>query len=456
MYQKVKAYVEEHRMLENGDKVIVGVSGGADSICLLFMLLRLRREIPIELVAVHVNHGLRGDAADADEAYVRRVCDEQGVELVTFYENVRAHAKKYGMTEEEAGRELRRRSFEKVLREVNATKIALAHHMNDNAETVLFHLCRGSGLKGLGGIAPVTGCWIRPLLCLKRQDIESYLENWGISYCMDATNLEDIYARNKIRNQIIPALMTVNAKAVEHMAETAEKMRELWEYIGAETMKWKSACIQKKQDGRVLLVEEQYERIPEALRSYVLHDVICMAAGHSKDIEAGHVRQTEELLNKQVGRKIALPYGVTAKRGYEGICFSKGERKEAWEEEGEFRFRILKRTEGMDTFPQKIYTKWFDYDIIKSTVKIRHREPGDYITIDKAGNTQKLKQYFVNEKIPQEMRDGIWLVADEHHIMWIVGYRQNQNYQVTDDTRRILEIEFCGGKSDVRNSKSND
>ena len=187
--------------------------------------------------------------------------------------------------------------------------------------------------------------------------------------------------------------------------------------------------------------------MPEALRSYVLHECICQAAGGRKDIESVHTKMLSELLDNQVGRQARLPYGIVAVRRYEGIELRReGDgRPKDQNPEGLMKMRTLPRTSGKVIFPENPYTKWFDYDIIKNTVKIRHREPGDYITIDKNGKTQKLKQYFINEKIPQEERDRIWLIADGKHIMWIVGYRQNQQYQITENTRRILEIEFCGG-----------
>lgn len=198
MYHKVKAYIEKYHMLDEKDKVIVGVSGGADSICLLFMLIELKKEMGLSVEAVHVHHGLRKETADADAAYVKKVCKELGIELRLFYEDVKSFALHNKMSEEEAGRYVRRRIFKEVLKEAGGTKIALAHHQNDNAETLLWNLCRGCSLKGMGGIAPVDGVFIRPLLCLKREEIESYLVNRGISYCTDETNLEDGHTRNRI------------------------------------------------------------------------------------------------------------------------------------------------------------------------------------------------------------------------------------------------------------------
>lgn len=451
MYQKVKAYVAKHHMLAERDIVITGVSGGADSVCLLFMLLELKKEIPFEIVAVHVHHGLRGESADRDEAYVRKLCAGEGVPLEVFHEDVNEFAKTHGFTLEEGGRIVRRTVFERVRKEKNGTKIALAHHMNDNVETFLWNLCRGTGLNGLSGIAPVSGTWIRPLLCVKRKEIELYLEKRGISYCTDETNLENVYTRNKIRNEVLPYLeQHLNGQTIAHVAETVEQMRQLRAYIRAEAAEAKQSCVTVEQNKALRLSKQDYEKIAPALRPYVMHEILCEAAKKSKDIASVHIRAAEELLHRQVGKQIRLPYDVTAVRCYEGIRFQQGAQKEAIPREGKFHMRVLEREEKMQVFPENRYTKWFDYDIIKNTVKIRHRQPGDYITIDKAGNTQKLSRYFINEKIPQDQRDAIWLAADGPHIMWIVGYRQNHKYQVSESTRKILEIQLYGGEDHGR------
>ena len=454
MYQKVKAYVKKWHMLQKEDSVIAGISGGADSVCLLFMLLKLQKELGFALMAVHVNHGIRGAEAERDEAYVKRLCRQWNVRLKVYRENVPAYAKEHGMTEEEAGRDIRRTCFCKVLKEWGGTKIALAHHENDNVETLLWNLCRGTGIRGLGGIAPVNDVWIRPLLCVKRWEIESYLKKRGISYCTDTTNADRRYMRNRIRMDVIPYLEDcVNTESVSHMGKTMERMYELEQYILEEVGQYKESCTGWK-NGRRIIRQTEYTKIPKALRDNVLHEILCETAGRRKDIEEVHVQMLRDLFTKQVGKRIDLPYGVTAIRTYEGVRFEKNipEASYAGDENELFSIRVFDREPGNVTFPEKIYTKWFDYDIIKNTVKIRHRIAGDSIVINRYGGRKKLKQYFTDQKIPQEDRDKIWIAADGDEVLWIVGYRQSQKYQITEKTTKILEIQYYGGEENGRDN----
>lgn len=454
MYQKVKAYVKKWHMLQKEDSVIAGISGGADSVCLLFMLLKLQKELGFALMAVHVNHGIRGAEAERDEAYVKRLCRQWNVRLKVYRENVPAYAKEHGMTEEEAGRDIRRTCFCKVLKEWGGTKIALAHHENDNVETLLWNLCRGTGIRGLGGIAPVNDVWIRPLLCVKRREIESYLKKRGISYCTDTTNADRRYMRNRIRMDVIPYLEDcVNTESVSHMGKTMERMYELEQYILEEVGQYKESCTGWK-NGRRIIRQTEYTKIPKALRDNVLHEILCETAGRRKDIEEVHVQMLRDLFTKQVGKRIDLPYEVTAIRTYEGVRFEKNipEASYAGDENELFSIRVFDREPGNVTFPEKIYTKWFDYDIIKNTVKIRHRIAGDSIVINRYGGRKKLKQYFTDQKVPQEDRDKIWIAADGDEVLWIVGYRQSQKYQITEKTTKILEIQYYGGEENGRDN----
>ena len=451
MLGKVRAYAEKWKMFTAEDTVIVGVSGGVDSVCLFLMLLELREEIGFQIVAVHVNHELRGAQADADESYVRTLCETYGIPCMVYRRNVEWIAKKRKQSTEEAGRDIRREAFFRTMEEMHGTKIALAHHKNDNAETLLLNLSRGTGLKGLGGMRPVSGVVVRPLLCLERAEIEEYVAQRGVPYCVDATNGEDDYTRNRIRNHVIPYLESqVNEKAVEHMAQAMERLRGIEEYIDRQAEVLVRTCVSESG----VIRREAFEKIPEVLRSYVLKKLLTEAAGHEKDIQAVHVEALEDLLEKQVGRELNLPYGVTAVRCYEGVQILR-KAPNAPQPEGicdllsgtawtcadmDIRMRVWEKGEEELRIPQKTYTKWFDCDIIKGTIDLRTRRPGDYITIDREGNTQKLKSYFINEKIPREERDRIWLIAEGSHVLWIVGYRMSSAYQVKTQTKNILEI----------------
>lgn len=471
---KIEAYVRKWQMLDKKDKVIAGISGGADSICLLFVLLELRKKIGFEIIGVHVNHGLRGEDALRDERYVEKICRQEGIVLKTFHENVELIARNRKQSMEEAGRDVRREAFFRVMREQKGTKIALAHHQNDNAETFLLHIARGTGLKGAGGMKPVNGPMIRPLLCVKRHEIEAFLKERDISYCTDETNFEDEYARNRVRNHVIPYMeQNLNAKTVQHISQLMELMRETAGYMEAETDRYYEEAVEETEKGAYLIRKDVFARIPKVLRPMVLKSTLARAAGREKDIEAVHIEMLEKLMENQPGKSADLPYHLKASRCYEGVCVERiraekpKENPEILEqeicfsqEEGsslvygmQLEWRIFNNTPDCEIPCEKVYTKWFDYDIIKNGLTIRTRRPGDYITIDKKGNTQKLKAYFINEKIPKEDRDKILLAAQGSRILWIIGFRMGADCQISGHTKRVLEIRIDGGEKYGRDSK---
>lgn len=482
MYEKIKTYIRRYSMIEKEDVVIAGVSGGADSVCLLLLLEKLKKEWNFGLAVVHVNHCLRGKDADADEIFVRNLCEKMDIPILCVREDVKAYAEQYKLSEEEAGREVRRAAYRQAMDAYNGTKIALAHHMDDNAETMLLNLARGTGMKGMAGIRPVNSNYIRPLLAVRRSEIEEYLRKQHTGYQTDSTNLEDAYTRNRIRNHVIPYLEShVNRKTVEHMQEYAEQMEQAAGYLDRQTDKLWNACVKDSDIGYQIALKPFREE-DKALHPYLIRRVIAAAAGREKDIESVHVRNVAELCDRQSGRRVMLPYGLEAVREYDTIWIRKKKSEmERWgngkngvkECEGKLSEVLLCRPgkevfdrqteEGVhlrvftcekipDAFEERLYTKWFDYDIIQNDVVLRGRRSGDYLQIDAQGHTQKLKNYLINAKIPKGQRDQIPLIAAGQEILWIIGYRQNQKYQVTEHTKRILEIqvEDYGGKEDGR------
>ena len=460
-------------MIESGDRIVAGISGGADSVCLFFALLELQKEMDFAFYAVHINHGYRGEASDRDEQFVRDLCEKYGVPLQVFSVDLESTAKKRKQSLEEAGREIRRGLFEKEMQSRNACKIALAHHENDNAETFLWNLCRGCGLHGLGGIRPVNGVYIRPLLGMTRGEIEIFLQKRQQPYCTDATNLETDYTRNKLRHLVLPVLEEqINRQTIRHMNTTMEELRELDDYVEMQVEAAYRVCVEKESDEICLIRKELLSQYPELLQNKVIFRCLTETAATQKNLGRVHVEDVRALLEKQPGRCLDLPARVRAVREYEGVRLKKIRyEKEQFvkdryteqnavclaipgttvlpEQNLKVTCRILEKnplSEGTD-IPQKTYTKWFDYDIIKKCLHIRTRQSGDWITVDGAGHRQKLKSWFVNEKIPYKHREEIPLIAEGNQIVWILGYRMGSAYRISSETRRILRIDVEKMKS---------
>ena len=484
--KRIEKFIQKYHMLTCGDRVIAGVSGGADSVCLFLMLLELREKIGFDLIVVHVHHGLRGEAADQDQQFVEALCEQHRIPLEIFRVNLESIAKKRKQSLEEAGRMVRREAFDSVCKKYGGNKIALAHHQNDNAETLLWNLSRGTGLDGLGGIRPVNGKFIRPLLCMNRKEIEEYLAKRKQSYCIDETNAGTDYTRNKLRHLVLPILEEqVNSAAVRHMNETMEQIWELQEYMQEQVEAAYQECVQEHFEKAcwIQIQQKSFETFPELIKKMVIRKGMEQVGGKKRDLSHKHVDVMMELMNKQVGRTLDLPYEMHAKRNYEGIRLEKrrtylsGKEKKAGiiqecmaelnipgetilaDRNLKLRCKILEKPKNLSIkdIPQKIYTKWFDYGIIKSSLYIRTRQAGDTIVIDEKGHQKKLKNWFVDEKIPKEVRDSQLLLAENNEILWVLGHRMSQAYQVKQSTKWILQIEVetyksDGGKENGRNN----
>lgn len=473
MLRKIKIYSEQNHMLEKGDRVVAGVSGGADSVCLFFVLLEWMEELALSLRVVHVNHGIRGGEAKEDAAFVERLCRQYGIPCEIINAEVPNLAARERISLEEAGRRARYDIFERVQKQYGYDKIAVAHNRNDQSETVLLHLFRGSGVKGLGGMAPVRGAIIRPLLDTSRQEIEGFLGERGIAYCEDKSNLEDVYTRNKVRLKLLPlAEKEINEKAGVHIAKTAVLLREAEEYIEKNAVSVFERIVRQK-NGIYFIGVEDFSCEEAVIQKKILLLIMERLAGGRKDVESVHVDLVRELLQKQVGRRVSLPYGMEAVRAYEGIQILKGKPIGAFREKeaepfmaaveppgvyameagmGNISFQIVEIEAEQKEFykkynsiPKNDYTKWFDYDKIKNTVFIRYRQEGDFLQINSKGSRKKLKDYFIDKKIPREQRGNIPLLAEGSHVIWIIGERISEAYKVDKNTKRILMVQLDKG-----------
>lgn len=474
MEDRVRQFIKEHQLVNRGDRIAVGVSGGADSVCLLYLLNDYKKLFGFELYVVHVNHGIREKEAEEDEAYVQEICHKLGLHFHAYHIDVTKLSQTCGMSLEEAGRKARYDAFLEECKELSCNKIAVAHHMNDTVETVLFNLVRGTGIQGLTGIAAKRKMAegvevIRPLLCVKREEIEAYLNERGLPFCVDATNLTDDYSRNKLRNQVIPFMKSeLNEGVIEHISKTAAHLYEINEYINHNIdYAYPLYVTTTGEDNELSLSMEVQKENPVIIKGLLRKILGQMLHEGLKDIDSDHIDQLVRLMDLGVGKMLNLPRGLIARKQYDAVLFTfssesrnKIDRASICMElnihqPGEYDLREIGKTLRVDIIeykknmiiPKNAYTKWFDYDKIKNTVFIRNRQTGDYLQVKQDGGSKKLKDYFIDRKIPREERDSYLLLADGSHVMWILEDRISEAYKVGAKTKKILVISLIGGSN---------
>ena len=464
---KVLTFIKECRMLSAKDKVVVGFSGGADSTALLNVLYELRSVLKIEVAAIHLNHGMRQEAKE-DEEFSRLFCTERDIPFKAVEVDVPKMARELKLTEEEAGRRARYEAFDAYAKEIGAKTIAVAHHKNDVAETLLMNLSRGCGLHGAAAIRPVRDNIIRPLLCADRKEIEDYLREKEISFCTDKTNFENIHTRNIIRNRLIPELEeSVNQKVVSHMARAAASFEKADEFV--------SSYARKVFDNIAEVSEESVKLDVKALSGeadIIRENVVLMAFERllksRKDIGFVHVDDVLGLTGDLSGTaSVDLPYGLRAVRTYDILCLGPAENRIFSDDEislsladneetridipglGRAGIAVIPYDEQKEV-PTQTYTKWFDYDRIQA-VSFRKRRRGDVIRIRQGErlHSKDLSKFMTDEKIPRPDRDSLYILCDGDEVMWVPGYRMSDAYKVNKATKRVLSINInqTGGKS---------
>ena len=462
IYAKVRAFAEKNRMFDQCGAVAAGVSGGGDSVTMLDILNRLKEEYGFQITAVHVNHGIRGAEAQRDQEAAEKLCRKMGIPCRVYCFDVPKLAAQWKTGLEEAGRRVRRQAFEEALagEQVSEGKkkvIALAHNRNDLAETMLHHLCRGTGLRGLSSMKAAEDGIIRPVLCLERKEIDEYLRERKLSYVTDSTNLQDEYTRNRIRHHVIPVLENqINEKAVAHMAETSELIGQAELYFQEKGASLAEEC--RTEKGEIFL-GESFLKYPEIIRKYAVREAVERLAGRRKDISLVHVRAALELFELRTGALVELPYHLEAVNTYEGIIIRKKKNENPVREAlgyqlpaggnltctlGNFDTKIF--SWSGQKICEKKYTKWLDYDRIKYDISVRTRKTGDYLTVNSQGHRKKLTRCMIDEKVPREQRDSIPLITEGSEVLWIVGGRMNERYKITSETKNVLEIKYQGGK----------
>lgn len=446
---KVRKYVQQHNLIENKDQLIVGVSGGADSMMLLHFLYQHKAYYNLQIKVAHVHHGVRREAED-DALLVEKICEKWELPFYRHNCDIKKISAEKGISEEEAGR-IERYNFFISLSNPHS-KIVTAHNMNDQAETLIMRFLRGTDVNGLGGIAPKRDRIIRPLLCLKRNEIEEYCHIHEIVYQDDHTNFMTVYARNKIRLECIPYIeQNINPNIIQMLGEHSQLYRQEEDFLKAYTEEMFERCA-KKQQGRISIDINSFESCYPYIQSRIILLSLHKLISTMKDITLKHIESVMGLVKMQSGKKISLPYHVTAYKEYDQLILCSSEPKHCsyaysinlgeWEIPEAELIVTLRRVskETIEQKSEKMYTKYIDYDKIKGRLQIRTRLPHDYI-VTKEG-TKKLKKVYTDDKLPKGQRDKTPLIADGSEIIWIVGGRLNYEYYITDETSKVLEIQI--------------
>ncbi len=416
MIKEVKNTINVHKLIEKNDTVVVGLSGGPDSVCLFHVLHKLKNEYHIELHVVHINHGLRPGICDEEQAFVEELCRKWETPCHVFKIDCSSLAAENSMSSEEAGREARYRAFREVAEKVDpktgkSVKIAVAHNLEDQAETVLLRIIRGTGTDGLAGMSHIrTGegntAVIRPLLDISRIEIERYLANNNLEAKRDHTNLEPIYKRNKVRLELIPLLKEkYNDNIVETLARLAENACMDREYLRECAHKALLAATESDHAYNCRMLTEMAPAVRRRAVVMALAD-----AGLDQDVTSAHLSSIDRLISEsRTGASIDLPHGFTARTEYGKVILAK-------------RNTLPDQLPGRDALEasEVIANELAGILILDHDMKIRTKQEGDRIDLIGVGN-KKLQDFFVDEKIPREKRRGVPLVVKGNEVIAIIG-----------------------------------
>ncbi|ADH61698.1 tRNA(Ile)-lysidine synthetase [Thermoanaerobacter mathranii subsp. mathranii str. A3] len=455
MIDKVISTIKRYKMIKENDKIVMGVSGGPDSLCMLDILYNLKDLFNLKLYVVHVNHMIRGEEARRDAQFVENICCKLKLPFFLFEKDVKKIAKEMGYSEEEAGRYVRYQAFEEVLKEVKGNKIAVAHNKNDVVETVFLNLIRGAGMTGLIGIKPVNGNIIRPLIEIERKEIEIYLKEKGLKPALDFTNYEDLYKRNKVRLKLIPFINeTFEVDIIKNIYRMAKIILEENDYLEKECEKIFNEVCYFNQEEIFADIEKLRVQHP-AIQRRLVRLMYQKLKGDIYGLEYIHVEDVLSLLDKPTSSKIDLPFEIEALKSYNNLIMRKVKQKEVKTFWAKLNIPGITNIDGIGQFKTTVlgieevkkldigkYTKFFDYDKIQKDVVIRNRQAGDVFSPLNMGGSKKLKEFFVDEKIPREIRNSIPLLAIGNEIVWVVGYRMSDKFKVDKNTKKVLVIEY--------------
>lgn len=447
--QKALKFIDENHLIEKGDKILVALSGGADSVFLLYFLMKFKRRFGIELAAFHLNHKLRGKSAAEDEKFCAEFCSNNKIELISVSKDVKAFAKKIKVSVEEAGREIRYKELNKAAEKMEFTKIATAHNASDNVETILLNFIKGAGIKGLAGIPVRRNNIIRPILCLSSEAVRKYLKQNKINFRVDESNLESDYERNFLRNEIIPKLkQRLNPRVEEKISNTSKIISEIDSFIQKQIEKISSEAV--KFDGKELRINsEAISKLDKSFLGIFFKSVI----ENNFDIELSseNIYSLVDLVISQTGRVVHLKENIIASKERNELVVARKSSADTQKAVRKIKVGQSLRVDGKVISITQVKRKMFKFtrdksvefiaaDGLRNVFEIRRWKDGDKFQPIGMKGTKKISDFLSDEKISSIRKKRHLVLTNSGKIVWVVGLRIDDRFKVIQETKKILKL----------------
>lgn len=433
MLDKIKRYIADNKLFEQSDKLLVGLSGGADSMALLNVLIELK----YDCVAAHCNFHLRGEESDKDQLYVEDWCNFKNIPLITVDFDTTKYAADNKISIEMAARELRYGWFERVRKEHDADYIAVGHHLNDSIETFLLNLIRGTGISGLSGIVPKNGRVVRPLLSVSREEIEEYLDGKATNFRVDSTNLEDIYTRNFVRLNLLPSLEKINPSINDAIARTSKNLSEV-EKVYRHVM---------EKDIKVVLLDNviDIEKLKQTISPQSVLFEILFPLGFSPSsiedvldsIDATPGKVFYSPSHRLIKDRISLLIDELSTNEVENRTFTINKGNTHIDLPLDMSFDVKPYPVDITKSPKYLY---LDADLITYPLVLRKWQLGDWFVPFGMKGRKKLSDFFTDQKFSIKDKEDVWILVSGEDIVWVVGHRSDDRFRVTPKTKNILVI----------------
>jgi tRNA(Ile)-lysidine synthase len=460
--QRVLGFIQQHQLISGG-KLVVAVSGGPDSVCLLHILAKLHKELRVSLHIAHLNHKIRGAESEADAKYVSDLARQLGIPATIEGREVKGYRAKHRLSLEEAAREVRYSFLAEVAKSIGAERVAVGHTRDDHIETILLHLIRGTGTRGLKGLQPSTE-WksktgsitiIRPLLEVSREETEDYCQSHELKPRTDASNVSLSPLRNRIRHQLLPLLKSYNPGIAQALLRTAQIASEDIDFLDKEVARlWDEVA--QEQPNAIVLDKKRFDRLPPALKRYLLRAAVERRLGSAKDIEMRHIEEMMSALSKAAGKRLSLPRGLIFSIEYDRYLLASDPTALSPLPilNGEFQLKIPGETllpgwlieavvisrEGMTE--KDAFTAYLDLAKTGDKLLVRPRKRGDRFQPLGLDQPKKLNEFMIDAKIPRTWRQRVPIVCSPEQIVWVVGWRIDEWVKVSEKTKRALCLEF--------------